>query len=366
MAERAVVFDKAAWHLDSIREHGLPDHQAYVHGGLFFGWAVGRGLHAPWLEQNTPEAFARFRAGEITGPQLLAAWDGAILDDMFNDMGLAFVVSYFDPRSGAYFSDYLQVVAQGLPSEFHVPDDADSARKVAALLDRRFEEWRASWDPSSGRPDLRKDPAEPVEAALPGELELGVIPVTSGVVLPAGLLGIRVARPGSIEVIEQALRADKRLGLIPYKGSRRVEYFPEHLLEVGVLAEIRSAERPAERPEVIDVSLGCLARFDVQEWTDEDALRARVRLRTEPEPTEPEMARLEEVRHQAADVVKRRVIRGEPPGLLALAATQTGAVLVDLVARELLLSREEALTVLEAPDLATRLDVVLSALAREP
>ena len=39
--------------------------------------------------------------------------------------------------------------------------------------------------------------------------------------------------------------------------------------------------------------------------------------------------------------------------------------LVDLVARELLLSREEALTVLESPELGPRIDVVVAALSRE-
>jgi Lon protease-like protein len=368
MSEKAVVFDKAVWHLDSVREHGLPDEQAYVHGGLFFGWAVDRGLHAAWLERNTPEAFLRYRKRELTGPQLLATWDGAVLDDMFGDQGLAFVASYFDPRSGAYFGDYIQEIAKGLPSEFHVPDTAQSAARVAALLDRRFAEWKAGWDPAAGRPDLRKTPEraalrEPTE--LSGELELGIIVVTAGVVLPGGPLGVRVARPGSRAVVEQAARGHRLLGLLGSKKGRKVEYSPDDLREVGVVAELLTQTAPEDRPDALDISLSCLKRVEVVDWVDEEALIAKVLVLESPEPTEAELAQLEEIRHLAANVVRQRTIRGEPPGMLALAMAQQGAALVDLVARELLLSREEALTVLESPDLRARIEVVTAGLTRE-
>jgi Lon protease-like protein len=368
MSELAVVFDKAAWHLDSVREHGLPDAQAYVHGGLFFGWVVDRGLHAAWLEQSTPEAFARYRKREITGPELLATWDGAVLDDMFGDMGLAFVVSYFDPRSGAYFGDYIQEIAKGLPSEFHVPDTAESAARVAALLDRRFAEWRASWDPASGRPELRRTseraaPSEPSEVS--GSLELGIIVVTAGVVLPGGPLGVRVGRPGSRAIVEQAASSHRLLGLLGSKRGRKVEYSPDDLLEIGVVAEILTKVVPEDRPDALDITLSCLKRMEVEDWADEEALIAKVRVLEAPEPTEEELGRLEEIRHLSANVVRQRTIRGEPPGMLALAMAQQGAALVDLVARELLLSREESLTVLESPELGPRIDVVVGALTRE-
>lgn len=365
MSERAVVFDKAAWHLASVREAGRPDHQAYVHGGLFFGWAVDRGLHAPWLEQNTPDAFARYRAGEITGPELLARWDGAILDDMFGDVGLAFVASYFDPRTGAYFSDYLQEIARGLPSELHVPDDAESRGRVAQLLDRRFAQWQQEAGLAPGRPDLRGG-REAAEREIPQRLTAGAISVTSGVPLPGGPLGVRVARPQSVENVRRALAGDRYVALLLAPPGRARSYDPSDLLETGILAEITRAASPDDRDDVIDIGLSCLARISVDGWRDEEALVAELTVLPEPEPGPEDLGRLDSLRDLCADVVKRRLSRGEPPGTLALAAAHRGPRLVDLVARELLLQREEALIVLEAPDLATRLDVVLGALLREP
>lgn len=366
MSERAVVFDKAAWHLESVREHGLADHQAFVHGGLFFGWAVDRGLHASWLEQRTPEVFERYRQRVITGPELFASWDGAILDDMFGDIGLAFVASYFDPKSGAYFGDYIQQIAKGLPSEFHVPDDAHSATQLRAMLDARFDEWSASWDRSQGRPDLRsaRDDAAALRT-LPEQTELGIIVVTAGIPLPGGPLGVRVARQESLQSVERALREDRLIGLLVARRGRQTRYGPEDLFDTGVIAEIRDSRRAPDRPEAVDLSLFCLARFEVDGWIDRDALRAKAFLLPEPEPSDDDRARLITVRALAADVVRKRTIRGEPPGMLALATVHDGALLVDLVARELPLTREETLILLEADDLGTRLDVTLGALARE-
>lgn len=362
--EKAHVFDKAAWHLDAVRGHGLPDAQAGVHSGLFFGWAVRRGLTLPWLEDRTPEAFAAFRRGERTGPELLAAWDGAILDDMFTDEGLAFVVDYFDLRSGAFLGDYLATLARDLPSEFHVPDDAESDRRLSEVLDRRWAEWRAGWDPAAGRPDLRVGLEEVDAGPLPDALELPVLPVTSGVVLPGGPLGVRAARPDSLRAVEQALRGDRRLALLTVLDpAHRAAPRPEDLAEVGVVAEIRSARPAEDRPGARDVVLHCLARIERRAWTTEG--RARFEVPPPPVPDEDEDVKLEEVRATTAEVVRRRAERGEPPGLLALASVVRGVEQLDAVARALPMTREELLTVLEAPDAGTRADVVLDALRRE-
>ncbi|MCA9490206.1 MAG: LON peptidase substrate-binding domain-containing protein [Myxococcales bacterium] len=365
MAERAVVFDKAAWHLDSVRAEDLPDRQAVVHMGLFFAWVVGRGLHASWLEERTPAAFAAFRAGEITGAALLEAWDAALLDDMFSDEGLAFAMEYLDPRSGSYLSDYVQQVAHGLPSEYHVPDTPQSAARVAALLEGRYEDWRATWDPSSGRPDLRLGLEEVEAGPLPERFTAPVIAVTSGVVLPGGPLGIRAGRPDSVRAVTTALAGERRVVLIaPERPGRLADPRPEDLLDMGVVAEIRSAVPSPDRPDARDVLLQCLARVEVRRWVDGDALVAEVATCPEPLAEDEDVALLEEVRHRAAEVVRRRVEVGHPPGGLALASAVRGEAMLDVVARDLPMGREELLTVLMAPDLATRARTILDALAR--
>ncbi len=365
MAERAVVFDKAAYHLDSAREHGLPDAQAFVHAGLFFAWVVRAGLHAPWLEQRTPEAFAALREGRLTGAGLLAAWDGAILDDMFSDEGLAFATEYLDPRSGSYLSDYLQTMAAGLPSEYHVPDTAESAARVAAFVEERYRAWRATWDPASGRPDLRIGLEEVAAGPLPPTFVAPVLAVTSGVPLPNGLLGMRAGRPDTVRAVTDALRGDRRLVLLcAERPGRLLDPRPEDLLDLGVAAEIRQCTAAADRPDARDVVLQCLARVEVRRWVG-PGLVAEVATLPEALAGDEDVQLLEEVRLRASDLVRRRVELGQPPGTLALAGAVRGEAMLDVVARDLPMAREELLTVLAAPDLATRARTLLDVLARE-
>ena len=58
------------------------------------------------------------------------------LDDLFTDVGLAFVVEYFDPRSGAYFSDYLGGLAKRAGGDYEFwqrGEWADVARRQEAI-----------------------------------------------------------------------------------------------------------------------------------------------------------------------------------------------------------------------------------------
>lgn len=366
MAQHPVVFDKAKAHLDSVRALGLDDHQAYVHAGLFFGWAVARGLVAPWVERGAEEAFAAFRAGALTGPDLLYAVDGALIDDQFTDEGLAFVATYYDPRTGAFVGDYLRTLCAGLPSEFHVEDSRANAETLGAVLDERFAAWRASWDAARGRPDLRSDRGPAPRDGLPATFVAPVIPITSGIPLPHGPLGIRAGRAGTVRAVERALGADRRVVLAPVAGlANRVEPTADHVGAFGVVAELDTVTDADDRPGAKDVLLQCVARVELTGWRDRDALIALVALLPEPEPTDDDLAAIDTIRHRIADVARRRAERHEPPGLLALGAVLEPAALLDVVARELLATRSELATVLEAPDLATRIEVVTALIERE-
>ena len=362
MVEKAHAFDKAAWHLAAVRRWGLPDHQAYVHGGLFFGWATSRGLIASWVEQSTPAEFERFRTGEITGPALFAVWDGAILDDQFTDEGLGFVVDYVDPRRGGWLHDYAAVIAAGLPSEFHVPDDAATAARANELLDKRFAAWKASADPARGRPDLRTDVKSPERDALPLELVVPILPVTRGVVLPGGTLGIRVARPASVRAVRRAQAGDGRLGLLCLVDPHLeiADPGPDDLMEIGVVGSLDRVSGD-DRLELV---AACRARIQVRSWTDRSELAASVAVRADPEPSASAGERIAEVRELVAAIVRQRMERRESPGLLALAASLDGGALLDHVAREGPLTDDERRMVLEELDLEARAAIVLAALSR--
>lgn len=134
-------YDDAAWHLARGFPDDIPSSAAATHIGMFFGWAVERGLASPDLEADFPEAFAQFRSKESTGPQLfLACCDGKLTDDDLSDEGARFASDYYDQR---YFDDYVETaMTSDDASVFHVPDDRPTFERVASMLDQRLEEWR--------------------------------------------------------------------------------------------------------------------------------------------------------------------------------------------------------------------------------
>lgn len=357
----AHVFDKAVFHLDAVRRAGLPDAQAAVHIGLFFGWIVARGLHASWLEDRAPLDFEEFRSRRLTGAGLLATWDGALLDDMLGDEGLAFTAAYYGPAGRGwghgFLDDYAELLASELPNEFSVPDSWESFDALAQVLDERHGAWRDTYDPSSPRLDLRT--SEPTAERWPDRGDVVVVPVSGGVALPHGPLGLGASRPGTVAALETA-SVGGRIGLFPTVDGRAAEHIDD-VLPIGVWATV---ERLVPSEHGVDALLACGSRIGRRRWVDEERWVAEVRTLPEPKLGSGDEARLEELRHLVGDALRRRQRKGEAPGLLALGVGAQGASFVDLVAPELGLSFEEQLLLLEEPELRERIEIVRSALMR--
>ena len=356
--DEAHVFDKAAYHLASVRNRGLDDHQAFVHVGLFFGWAVRRGLVAAWLEDRTPHAFAAFRKGARTGPQLIEEWDGALLDDMFTDEGLAFAASYLPEP---YFEDYGATLVEGLESPFHVADDAESAARLEEVLDARFEAWRATWDPSTGRPDLRSPKQRPgAPEPFEGRAVVGVVPVAGGVALPGGPLGMQASRRETVEALRAAYALERWVALVPTLTGLAA-HRPDDLGPIGVLGY---PVEVTDHGDSLTAVLACRSRVGVLRWVEEATWQAEVRVLPETEVTAADADPVEALRHAVGEVLRRRRARGEAVGLLAFAPGLPPSDLVDVSAREAGLTFEEQLLVLEEPSVAARAEIVQLGLRR--
>ncbi len=357
------VFDKAAYHLETVQEHGLDARQAYVHGGLFFGWAVSRGLTQGWLEDNTAMAFAQFRDRQITGPELFAQWDGALVDDLFTDPGLAFVCTYLPFKTGQYLDDYTRTLVGDLASEYHVQDTWENFDRLGAVLDARHAHWRATWDPSAARTDPRATARAP---RIPsGTVALPVLAITRGVPLPVGTLGVRAGRPSSLSAVAQGEAAGGWLALVPVcDPGAQAEPGADALGEVGVLARIDKVTTAEDHPSKRDVLLSLVARVEVLDWVDRAKLLATTRVEVAPRVSDDDRPAIEALRHGAAAQLRARMGRSEAPGWMALAPALDGSALIDAIARALDLTRPELLLVLEAPVLATRAEVVAAGLAR--
>jgi hypothetical protein len=130
----------------STEAEPLPKGHAGTHIGMFLAWAVLNGLESEHHRQHSAEHLARLRRREITGRQFFEAACGERFSERdLGEEGNAFAQYYYADEAGhrgPYFADYKKVLAAGLPSFWHVANTWDNYEKIAAVISRRYEEWK--------------------------------------------------------------------------------------------------------------------------------------------------------------------------------------------------------------------------------
>lgn len=138
-----VVYDKGKYHLETVKNYGLPESHAYHHTVFFLRWLIEHDLMSDEFHSET-QAFA---PGGVTNEAVLQTyewWDCCLVDDMLADEGNAFAQHYFDFDKGRYIHDYIELLQGNLPSEFHIALTEDSYQSLKQIIDRRFAEWQGA------------------------------------------------------------------------------------------------------------------------------------------------------------------------------------------------------------------------------
>lgn len=138
-------YDDATWHSEGEFPKELPPEAGATHTGIFLAWALLSGLMGEFHESTSSEELEQLRRREITpGLFFLRVCDGKFTDEDLSSEGNAFAQEYFDFESGAYLTDYDDVLSAELPSQYHVPDSWDSFDRIRPTLDERLSKWRSS------------------------------------------------------------------------------------------------------------------------------------------------------------------------------------------------------------------------------
>jgi hypothetical protein len=124
----------------------LPKGHAATHIGMFLAWAVLNGLQSDFHREHSAELLARLRRREITGRQFFEAACGERFAERdLNEDGNAFAQHYYVDeagRRGPYFADYKRTLTTALSSFWHVADTWANYEKLAAVISRRYDEWK--------------------------------------------------------------------------------------------------------------------------------------------------------------------------------------------------------------------------------
>ena len=113
---------------------------------MFLAWAIMNDLEAESHRKESPAAVAAVRAKQMTGRQFLfKQCDGKFWEEDLSDEGNAFAQFYYgaDGTFGPYLADYEAVlVGDDLASSYHVEDTWQNYDKIAAVISRKFEDWK--------------------------------------------------------------------------------------------------------------------------------------------------------------------------------------------------------------------------------
>ena len=204
-------------------------------------------------------------------------------------------------------------------------------------------------------------PAAPA-ADLPDDALL-IVAMPDTVLFPGTVFPILVGRESSVAAAEQALRAERPIGILMQKDTENQEPKAADLYTTGTIANIlRYVTLPDGGHHVV---VQGVQRFRVKEFLSEQPmLTVSAERIDEPgaQGTEIE-ARVLHLRQQALEALQ--LLPNVPPPLVAAVQNTAGAgALADLVAAYMDLERDDRQSLLETVDVAERIDKVSTLLAK--
>ncbi len=139
-AKEKTIYDNAKTHFLGNFPESLPIEQAYVHIGIYLGWIIENGLFSDFFEDEAEVQMFRFKRRELSPTILSELWDGYLGYEFFNKEGNMFTYYYYG--GGIYKRDYEKILAQQLPSIYHVNDSWDNYELMTAKITERYEDWK--------------------------------------------------------------------------------------------------------------------------------------------------------------------------------------------------------------------------------
>jgi hypothetical protein len=155
-----VEYDRWNWHTEGDFPKDQMPEQGYVHIGMYLAWLIRQDMLDPdWVARSgVRRAVGAVSEGSETVTALRDMTDGALTSDMLSAEGMAFTSAYYAPEYG-YSRDWRRVFGRRA-DRYDVPDEWETYKRIAPLIDRRHAEWVAA-----GKPELL-----PMPSLLPGWL----------------------------------------------------------------------------------------------------------------------------------------------------------------------------------------------------
>jgi hypothetical protein len=134
------IYDNAKNHFLGNFPESLPIEQAYVHIGMYLGWIIENDLYSEYFEDEAEIQIFRFKNRQLNPTILSELWDGYLGYELFTKEGNMFTYYYYG--GGLYRKDYEELLADELPSLYHVEDSWDNFERISKKITERYNEWK--------------------------------------------------------------------------------------------------------------------------------------------------------------------------------------------------------------------------------
>jgi len=140
------TYDKAKWHYDGEFPEELDQFQGFIPFGMLIGWFIEHKMIDEKVEAIHEEDLLLVRQGKMSGAQFYERNIGGTFNSRdLTEEGNAFAKYYTDAdKEENYFLDYAYVLAENLPSEYHVQDNADNYQKISEIISYRYGNWKST------------------------------------------------------------------------------------------------------------------------------------------------------------------------------------------------------------------------------
>jgi hypothetical protein len=139
-AENNAVLDKAKWHYEADDyPKQLSIDSAYTHTAFFIKWLIQNNLVSDELKQNSALQLEQVKHGEVSAIEFYKnQLDGVFLVEDVKDGARDFVRGYFDFEEGQYLKDYEALLANNLPTLYHVTPSEQNYVVMASKISERL------------------------------------------------------------------------------------------------------------------------------------------------------------------------------------------------------------------------------------
>lgn len=212
--------------------------------------------------------------------------------------------------------------------------------------------------------DEQRDETEP-RPDIP--LEISLLPLRDSVIYPMLIAPLMVARPDSVQLIDESLVGSNRvIGAIAQRDPATESPDFEDVFAYGCAVIVRTM---VKMPEAVRLIVQGLSRFKIiEQIQSEPYMRARIEIIEEPNEKGYNGDEIEALRRTVTGLFERCVTLSPhlPDELRSLTqAVEEPNVMVDLIAAHMPLAIEDKQQVLETRDLLERLRLLVELLGRE-